>query len=110
MKKSLVGTIALGLIIGAGALSTNAFANEKQINNQNQTQVYSSNQFEQLDDSTYSNPSPESNSESNPNYNYNYGQGCGRGNRRGCGNGYYRNNNRQQNQEQTNENLNFNIQ
>lgn len=106
MKKSLVGTIALGLVIGAGALSTKAFANEEQFNNQNQTQVYSSNQFEQVDDSTYSNPSPES----NPNSNYNYGQGCQTGNRRGCGSGYYGNNNGQQNQNQTNENLNFNIQ
>ena len=31
MKKSLIGTLALGLVIGVGALGVKAFANEKEV-------------------------------------------------------------------------------
>lgn len=78
MKKSLIGTLAIGLIIG-GALTVNSFANEKQAETQvftntanpvvtttnqqdlpqaeNQFRVLNqeTNQFEQLDDSSYRN-------------------------------------------------------
>ena len=58
MKKSLIGTLALGLIIGTGALTVKSFANERTVLNQE------TNQFEQIDDSNYRNSNP------------NYGQGC----------------------------------
>ncbi|MEF9992676.1 MAG: hypothetical protein RRZ84_08965 [Romboutsia sp.] len=84
MKKSLIGTLALGLIIGAGALTVKSFADENQVTskvfnssiNQIESTTNESNstgfkvlnqetsQFEQLDDSDYRNSNP------------NYGQSC----------------------------------
>ena len=81
MKKSLIGTLALGLIIGTGALTVKSFANERTVDTQlfvNTTDNQSSyqqdagfkvlnqetNQFEQIDDSNYRNSNP------------NYGQCC----------------------------------
>lgn len=85
MKKSLIGTLALGLIIGAGALTVKSFADENQFTTKNSiNQIESTanqsnftqggtefkvlnqetNQFETLDDSNYRNSNP------------NYGQGC----------------------------------
>ena len=37
MKKSLIGTLALGLVIGVGALGVKAFANEKEVATQSFT-------------------------------------------------------------------------
>ena len=34
MKKSLIGTLALGLIIGTGALTVKSFANERTVDTQ----------------------------------------------------------------------------
>ena len=88
MKKSLIGTLALGLIIGSGALTVKSFADESQFTTQafnnyrnqieptaNQSNLtqgeaefkvlnQETNQFEKLDDSNYRNSNP------------NYGQGC----------------------------------
>lgn len=82
MKKALIGTLGLGLVIGA--MSISSFANEKESSNAQlptgtSNQVLSStsqgnadfmvlnketNQFENLDDSDYRNANP------------NYGQSC----------------------------------
>mgnify|MGYP007008127601 CR=1 FL=1 len=43
MKKSLIGTLALGLIIGTGALTVKSFANERTVDTQlfvNKTKVH----------------------------------------------------------------------
>ena len=88
MKKSLIGTLALGLIIGTGALTVKSFVNERTVDTQlfvNKTNPVVSttdnqssyqqdagfkvlnqetNQFEQIDDSNYRNSNP------------NYGQCC----------------------------------
>ena len=88
MKKSLIGTLGLGLIIGTGALTVKSFANERTVDTQlfvNKTNPVVSttdnqssyqqdagfkvlnqetNQFEQIDDSNYRNSNP------------NYGQCC----------------------------------
>ena len=79
MKKSLIGTLALGLVIGVGALGVKAFTNEKEVATQsfttNVNPVVSNidqnssaqgesqfkvlnketNKFEKLDDSEYRN-------------------------------------------------------
>ena len=79
MKKSLIGALALGLVIGAGTMGATSFASEKEYsNNVNPAVSYTeqsnitqgdsefkvlnqeSNKFEKTDDSQYRN--------SNPNY------------------------------------------
>ena len=60
MKKSLIGTLALGLVIGVVALGVKAFANEKENSSaqgESQFKVLNqeTNKFEKLDDSEYRN-------------------------------------------------------
>ncbi|KGJ50729.1 MULTISPECIES: hypothetical protein [Paraclostridium] len=88
MKKSLIGSLALGLVIGAGVMGATSFANEKEASvkafSNNENQIVSTidqnsstqgdaqfkvlnqetKQFEKVDDSEYRNSNP------------NYGQGC----------------------------------
>ncbi|EQK44036.1 hypothetical protein C672_0564 [[Clostridium] bifermentans ATCC 638] len=100
MKKSLVGALALGLVIGAGTMGVTIFANEKdvatqtfsngvtpavsnvdqndfnQVNTQFKELSQETNQIEKLDGTQYKN----SNSDSNSNYRNccsygNYGNG-----------------------------------
>lgn len=77
MKKSIISTLALGLIVGAGAMTINSFANEREVNTMGYTNAPSmmtnnqqntpqgeagfkvlneeTNTFEKLDDSQYRN-------------------------------------------------------
>lgn len=99
MKKSLIGTLALGVILGASVLTVKSFADENQFTTQafnnsinqiestaNQLSLnkqdaefkvlnQETNQFEKLDDSNYRNSNP------------NYGQGCPHMNYGDFGNG-----------------------
>lgn len=77
MKKALIGTLALGLVIGAGALGSKSFANEQEFANptisnieqnnlvQDQAQFkvlnQETNQFETLDNSEYGGPNSNNN-------------------------------------------------
>lgn len=82
MKKSLIGALALGLVIGAGTMGATSFASEKEYsNNVNSAVSYTeqsnitqgdsefkvlnqeSNQLEKTDDSQYRNCCPYSNYE-----------------------------------------------
>ena len=88
MKKSLIGILSLGLVIGVGTVGVKSFANEKEVATQsftnsvnpvvsnidqkssNQSEAsfkvlnQETNEFETLDSNDYNN------------YNTNYGQGC----------------------------------
>ena len=88
MKKSLIGILSLGLVIGVGTVGVKSFANEREVGTQSFTSNVNSvtsnieqnaynkgevsfkvlnqetNKFETLDDNNYSNN------------NANYGQGC----------------------------------
>lgn len=76
MKKSLIGTLALGLIIGSGVLTVNSFADEKVPQGDAEFKVLNqeTSQFEKLDDNQYRNN------------NYNYGQCCSQMNFNNYGN------------------------